>query len=133
MTEVLKKKAMNPSQIADCVAEFLLAGDLDGIVSMFHPECRIFFPLDEPPKVGKEGAREVFKDFVGMRPILISTIKSEVVVEDIALLEATWRFESSDGELIAAGDSTEVAKKLPNGGWGYYIDCPLGIPAFVES
>ena len=122
------RKAEYPRQIADCVAGFLKDGDLEGVVSMFHPECRIFFPPNEPPKIGKEGAREIFAEFIEMRPTLISTITSEVIVGDTALLHAVWRFEDANGTIIAEGNSIEVAKRQPDGGWRYYIDCPLGAP-----
>lgn len=123
-----KPIANQPNQIATRVAEFLKAGDLDGIVSMFHSECQIFFPPDEPPKIGHQGVRDVFKNFISMRPNLISTVSSEVINGHIAVLQAEWQFVDNDGQLIAEGNSTEVARRLPNGGWGYYIDCPLGLP-----
>lgn len=120
--------AVQPRNIADGVAGFLKDGDLEGVVSMFHPECQIYFPLGEPPKIGLQGAKEVFKDFVKLKPILISTVTNEAIVGDTAILQATWEFKTAEGEVIAQGQSTEVAKKLSNGGWGYFIDCPLGIP-----
>lgn len=123
------KIAQKPSDIATCVAGYLLDGDLDGVVSMFHPECQIHFPLGEAPSLGLDGARAVFKDFVPMRPVLKSTVTSEVINGDTALLQADWAIEDPDGNVIAQGQSTEVAKKLSNGGWGYLIDCPNGPPA----
>lgn len=123
--------AEKPSEIATCVAGFLSEGDLEGVVSMFHPDCQIHFPPGEPPASGLDGARAVFKDFVPMRPVLRSTITSEVINGDTALLTADWVFEDVDGNIIAEGQSTEVAKKLSNGGWGYYIDCPNGPPPGV--
>lgn len=122
------KIAEKPSDIATCVAGYLQAGDLEGVVSMFHPECQIFFPPGEAPSVGRDGARAVFKDFVSMRPVLNSSVTSEVINGDTALLKAEWSFEDADGNIIAEGKSTEVAKKLANGGWGYLIDCPNGPP-----
>lgn len=120
--------AKKPSDIATCVAGFLQKGDLEGVVSMFHPECQIHFPPGETPSLGLDGARAVFKDFVPMRPVLKSTVTSEVISGDTALLKADWAFEDADGNVIAQGQSTEVAKKLANGGWGYLIDCPNGPP-----
>ena len=55
-----------------------------------------------------------------MRPTLIS----KVINGDTALMQATWRMEAPDGSILSEGKSTEVAKLLPNGGWGYYIDGP---------
>jgi len=44
--------AKRPRDIADCVGAYLQDGDLDGIASMFHPDCKVFFPPDQPPSVG---------------------------------------------------------------------------------
>ncbi len=121
--------AKEAHQVADVIARFLKSGDLDGIVSMFHPDCKVYFPPDEAPKQGHDGVREVFKDFVEMKPILISTVTAAAVNGDTGLLKAEWRFEAMDGSLIAEGQSTEVVKQLDNGGWGYFIDCPMGPPA----
>lgn len=120
--------AKTPSDIATCVAHYLKTGNLEGIISMFHPECQIFFPSTEPPKVGIDGARSIFTEFAQLKPTLISTITNEVINGDTALLQATWKFLDQEGNLLAEGSSTEVAKKLENGGWGYFIDCPCGIP-----
>ncbi len=123
-----KRIAHQPREIADCVSAFLKEGDLDGITSMFHPECHVFFPPGEPPSVGREGASEVFKGFLAIRPEIKSEVFSEVIVGDTALLRANWSVVAPDGTVMAEGQSTEVAKKLENGGWGYLIDCPNGPP-----
>jgi len=128
MPDIERPIANHPHEIANCVAEFLKLGDLEGIVSMFHPECQIHFPPGEPPKQGLDGVREVFKDFVIMRPILLSKVAREAINGDIAIIQANWRFEDDEGQLIAEGSSTEVARRLSNGGWGYFIDCPMGVP-----
>ncbi len=122
------KIAKFPRDIATCVAGYLRDGDLDGVVSMFHPDCQIYFPPGAPASHGLEGARAAFKQFIEMRPILKSTVTSEVINDDTALLQADWSIESPDGTTIAQGQSTEVARKLASGGWGYFIDCPNGPP-----
>ena len=120
--------ANQPRDIANCVSAYLQAGDLAGITTLFHPDCQIFFPPDEPPNVGIAGARAAFESFLDIRPSIESEVFSEVIVGDIALLRANWRVVTPDGAIISEGQSTEVAKKLPNGGWGYLIDCPNGPP-----
>lgn len=128
MSTATYRTANTPHEIADCVAEYLAAGDLEGVLTMFHPECQIFFPADELPKIGIDGAREIFSEFVPARPTLKSTVTSEVINGDTALLQADWAFRASDGSLMAEGKSTEVAKRMSDGRWVYYIDCPLGPP-----
>ncbi len=129
MTTLTTQRIANrPRDIADCVGAYLLEGDLDGIASMFHPDCRLFFPPGAPPSVGPAGARKSFEDFIEMRPTIKSEVISEVIVGDTALIRANWSLLAPDGSLVAEGQSTEVAKKLEHGGWGYLIDCPYGPP-----
>lgn len=128
MTQHSKRIAERPRDIAHCVSMFLQEGDMDGIVSMFHPDCHIFFPPDMPPSVGRDGARRAFEGFMDLKPEIRSEIVSEVIVGDIALTRANWKVVAPDGSVVAEGTSTEVAKKLENGGWGYLIDCPNGPP-----
>lgn len=120
--------AHRPRDIADCVSAYLQEGDLDGIASMFHPDCQIFFPPDQPPSQGIAGARAAFEGFLDIRPRIKSEVFSEVIVGDIAMLRANWCVIAPYGTIMAEGRSTEVAKKLENGGWGYLIDCPYGPP-----
>ncbi len=123
-----KRIANQPREIADCVSAYLQEGDLEGITTMFHPDCQIFFPPDQPPSCGIDGARAAFQDFMEIRPEIKSEVFSEVIVGDIAMLRANWSVVAPDGTIMAEGQSTEVAKKLENGGWGYLIDCPNGPP-----
>ena len=120
--------ALRPRDIALCVSAYLQDGDLDGITTLFHPDCQIFFPPGAPPSLGIEGARTAFADFITIKPKIESDVISEVIAGDIALIRANWRVITPDGSVMAQGQSTEVAKKLDNGGWGYLIDCPNGPP-----
>ncbi len=124
-----KRIASLPREIADCVSVYLQEGDLNGIISMFHPDCEIYFPPDQPPHTGVDGVKATFKDFLPLRPSIKSKVISEVIVGDIALLRANWTVTAPDGTILGEGQSTEVAKKFENGGWGYLIDCPMGPPA----
>lgn len=127
-----RRIAKLPREIATCVSAYLQEGDLEGVTSMFHPDCHIFFPPDQPPSIGLAGARAVFEEFVAVRPEIKSDIISEVIVGDVALLCARWSVVAPDGSILGEGKSTEVAKKLKNGGWGYLIDCPNGPPELFE-
>lgn len=127
-----KHIAHRPREIADCVSAYLQEGDMEGIVSMFHPDCEIHFPPGAAPSVGLEGARKAFEGFMDLKPSIKSDVISEVIVGDIAMTRANWQVIAPDGSVMAEGQSTEVAKKLENGGWGYLIDCPNGPPLLDE-
>ncbi len=120
--------AERPRDIAHCVSAYLQEGDLDGLVSLFHADCEIYFPPGAPPSTGRDGARAAFENFLSLKPTIESDIVSEVVVGDIALTRANWRLVTADGSVLGEGQSTEVAKRFDHGGWGYLIDCPNGPP-----
>ncbi|WP_299210673.1 DUF4440 domain-containing protein [uncultured Tateyamaria sp.] len=126
-----QRTAHQPREIADCVSAYLQEGDLEGITSMFHPDCKIFFPPDQPPATGIAGARAAFAGFMDLRPAIKSDVFSEVIIGDTALVRANWSVVAPDGTVMAEGQSTEVAKRLENGGWGYLIDCPYGPPTLA--
>ncbi|TDF38522.1 nuclear transport factor 2 family protein [Alteromonadaceae bacterium M269] len=128
MTSKESLMAQRPRDIAHCVSAFLQKGDLDGVVSMFHPDCKIFFPPDQPPYEGKEGARQAFEPFLEVKPEIKSDVISEVIIGDTALLRARWQVVAPSGDVLSEGESTEVAKQLENGAWVYLIDCPMGPP-----
>lgn len=125
------RKAKYPHDIANRVGEYLQEGNLDGILSFFHPDCTICFPADAPPQKGLKAVRDLFSPFVEVRPTLISQVTGEVANGDTALLQAEWRIEGPDGSLIAEGKSTEVVKQNDDGSWVYFIDCPFGPPSFL--
>ncbi|MTI44216.1 ketosteroid isomerase-like protein [Roseibium hamelinense] len=128
MTRIAKK----PQDVGACVSAYLEEGDLEGIVSMFHPDCVICFPPEEPPKHGHVAVREVFAGLIGVKPKAYSKVVNLQVKGDTALVQSDWRFCDAGGTLLAEGKSTEVVRKLENGGWGYFIDCPLGPPVFKD-
>lgn len=119
--------AKRPRDIAKTISGYLKEGNLDAIATFFHPDCVICFQPDQPFK-GLEGARKAFEPFMESKPNLISTVTNEMILDNIGVLQATWRIEDDNGNVLAQGDSTEVVKKLDNGGWGYLIDCPFGPP-----
>lgn len=127
------KKAMLPREIAERVGEYLEQGDLEGVVSLFHPSCTLCFPVTETPKQGLEAVRASFAPFMPSRPVLTSRVTSELINGDTALLQATWRLEAADGSRIDEGRSTEVAKQHADGSWVYFIDCPHGLPPAPTS
>ncbi len=126
-------KAMQPREIADCVGHFLKQGDLDGIVSMFHPDCCLVFPRGAAPQTGLDAVRDAFKMFIDHRPTIVSTVTGELILGDTALLTANWRLEDDNGNVLDSGSSTEVAKKNADGSWVYFMDCPFGPPAIEKQ
>lgn len=123
-----RKIAERPHQIVERVKEFIKDGDLEGVVSMFHPEVRVAMDPAGAPLEGHDGVREIFKDLVANRVNLKATVSGEMINGDTAILQGEWTMEDDDGNTVMGGVSTEVAKQLDHGGWVYFIDCPLSVP-----
>ena len=126
--EKMIRKATKPREIANTVSAYLAEGDLDGIMTLFHPDCVVYFPQNEPPKKGTQAVRELFDPFAQSKAILISKVTRELINGDTAMLQADWSMKDADGNVMAEGSSTEVAKQNADGSWVYYIDCPYGPP-----
>jgi ketosteroid isomerase-like protein len=124
-----RKIAERPHQIIDRVAEFIKIGDLEGVVSMFHPDCKIVMDPNGKPMEGHDGVRIVFMDLVTKCANLKGTVSGEMINNDTAILQGEWVIEDDEGEKLGGGVSTEVVKRLDHGGWVYYIDCPIALPA----
>lgn len=119
-------KAMRPRDISHCVGHYLKKGDLDGILTLFHPDCLLVFPENTAPISGLQAIRSAFEPFIELTPTLQSHVTGELIKGDLALLSANWEIEGPDGSTLAKGQSTEVAKRLPDGSWVYFMDCPYG-------
>ncbi|MEM7441496.1 MAG: nuclear transport factor 2 family protein [Pseudomonadota bacterium] len=134
MTTTQRKIAERPHQIVERVAEFMAAGDLEGVVSMFHPDVRIAMdPDNAEPVEGHDAVREIFAGPCEARVILKGSVTGEMINGDHAILQGEWTMEDQDGTQMGGGTSTEVVKQLPNGGWTYFIDCPISVPKPVRS
>lgn len=123
-----RKIAERPHQIVERVAEFLREGDLEGVVTMFHADCKIAMDPTQPPMEGHEAVRTIFADFVKNKVHLSGLVSGEMINGDTAILQGKWTMEDTSGKVLGGGASTEVVKQLDHGGWVYFIDCPMGVP-----
>ena len=128
MSEKQRMIAEQPHKIVERVAKFIRQGNLEGVVSMFHPECKIAMDPTEAPMVGHDAVRLIFADFVKKKMELRATVTGEMVNGDFAILQGSWDIRDNDGNVLAGGTSTEVARRLDTGGWTYFIDCPIAVP-----
>lgn len=132
-TKTVRKIAERPHQIVERVAEFIRQGDMEGVVSMFHPDCRIAMNPDGEPMKGHDGVRAIFADFVAKRAVLKGSVSGEMTNGDTGILQGDWTIEDQDGTVLGGGVSTEVVKQLDHGGWAYFIDCPIRVPEPVRG
>lgn len=129
MTDVKREIADQPHQIVERVAKFIRVGDLEGIVTMFHPDCKIAMDPTEHPLHGHDAVRSIFADFAKDRMNLEGVVTGEMINGDLAILQGSWSIKDGSGTTVGGGQSTEIAKRLESGGWVYFIDCPIAVPA----
>jgi enoyl-CoA hydratase len=116
----------DPTQLGRLFAERANARDLDGMVALYEHSATFLGP-DGTRASGRDAIRGSLENLLAMKPT-ISPLGSQVVIAgDVALMSNRWRmtFGARDGEQTGVdGQSTEVARRQPDGGWLYAIDNP---------
>jgi uncharacterized protein (TIGR02246 family) len=125
----LAMKAQTPEDVDRLFAEAVNAGDLDAIVAMYEPHAS-FVPSQENITTGKAAIRDMYIGFLAMRPKLSVTPKVVAQTGDLAVVTTHWEFSAtgSDGKpTTMTGQSLEILRRQPDGGWLFAIDLPNGV------
>ena len=120
MTSVRTPKDMSPA-----LASAFNALDLDAMAALYS-EDGVLIDETGAQHRGVEAIKAALKDMLEAGGAMTSTPRLAVIVGDIALSGADWRFEPSDGGEPLEGRSLEVLRRQPHGSWRYVIDCPTG-------
>ena len=78
---------------------------------------------------GKAAIRQVLHSYLAVQPKIDFEITRIVQAGDIALLRSPWRLTGMgpDGSALQmAHESTDVARRQPDGSWKFAIDHPFG-------
>jgi uncharacterized protein (TIGR02246 family) len=110
--------------------EFLLAGDLDGLVSLYEADAvMVMVPQPGPVVRGHAAIREGLSELLAFRPQFELRILKTLEIEDIAILYARWNFVGTDPDGNAVrmtGLTSDVVRRQPDGSWLLIIDNPVG-------
>ena len=116
----------DPEQLGKLFAERANRGDLEGMLALYE-DAATFVGPDGASASGKEDIRVRLDWLLAMAPHITNTDGELVLAGDIALMSNRWtmRLGALDGEAASVdGQSTEVARRQPGGGWLYVIDRP---------
>ena len=114
--------AKSPTELHDLFAEFLNAGDLDGLAGLYESQAKLVMPDGE--QFSGSDIRGVLSEFLAAKPeirILRSRVTQE---ENLALISNDWQLTIlvDDRREVTEGTGTEVARRQSDGSWLYVID-----------
>lgn len=118
-----EKVAVTPEELAVLFVERLRARDLDGLVALYEAGAVLGRPSGEPA-VGHEAIRAELQELIGSGVAVELARRSVVHANGLALMSHSVTLTGPDGSTTVV-DSTEVARRRPDGRWLYVFDDPF--------
>jgi uncharacterized protein (TIGR02246 family) len=121
------KVPKTPEAVDELFGEYMNAGNLDGLISLYEP-TGVLVGQDGAPLVGHAAIRHFFQTF-GDAKMAIKMKVTKVLRsgDDVAVLYNDWTgsFTGPDGEQNEmSGKALEIVRKQPDGSWRFVIDDP---------
>jgi uncharacterized protein (TIGR02246 family) len=120
--------AQRPEDCDRLFGECLNAGDLEGLMALYEPGCRLV-RRDGSVAVGYVEIRTLFGRLLEMQPaVRVAVVKVVSAGDDLALLYNDWSLTATgpDGSPFeTSGKAIEVLRRRPNGTWRIAIDDPF--------
>jgi len=123
--------AQRPEDVDNLFAKALNAGDLDALTALYEPTASLT-PSPGTKVTGTAAIREALGKFVAGKPRITLTPRVVAQAGDVALVTASWQLAMTgpDGKPAEmSGQSLEVVRRQPGGGWLFVIDEPFGAGA----
>lgn len=121
--------AQTPEAILTLFSQAMNRGDLDFIMTLYEDNaCLIPQPHDQPVQ-GKAAIRLALHGFLALKAKIEIQRTTSVRAGDLALLRSAWRLTGTDPDgsaLQMSHESTDVARRQPDGSWKIVIDHPFG-------
>jgi uncharacterized protein (TIGR02246 family) len=121
--------ASTPEDLDRLFAQALNAADLDALVRLYEPGAALT-PSPGKTVSGHPAIREALAMFLAGKPHITLTPRLISQAGDLALVSARWHLSMTgpDGQPLAvSGESVEVARRQPDGGWLFALDEPFGL------
>ncbi len=123
--------ASTPEQLHQLFVEYFNEGELNSIISLYELDAT-FVPFPGDPVNGVAAIREVLKGFLALKGHMQLAVDKVFRTDDLALLFSSWTLAGPgpDGTpLEMAGQTSDVARRQPDGSWMFVIDNPQGAAA----
>lgn len=112
--------AKNPEEICRLFQQYMAAGDLDSVLSVYDPEA-VFLNQSGEVKKG-EGLKEELARSAEAKAQFDFVIKQIIQADNIALMHTEWKVSAPQPMSVYA---IEVARRQPDGTWRWLIGDPF--------
>ncbi|MGV9270067.1 nuclear transport factor 2 family protein [Kitasatospora sp. NPDC003701] len=120
---VARRRAETPEQVGVMFMEYLEAGDLEGLLSLYEPNAH-FVPAPGTHLVGTEAIRKALQRLIDTGARLELELRDIRQVDDVALVSNTATLTGVGVEPVVS-TTTEVLRRRPDGGWAHVVDDPF--------
>ncbi|MCC7271182.1 MAG: DUF4440 domain-containing protein [Alphaproteobacteria bacterium] len=119
-------RAENPSDVDRLLFEAYNRGDLDAMVSLYRPDCRLV--TRDGVQDGPEAARAFLGGLVALKGKVTWSEAYAVPAGDTAMVSSRWSvaFKDADGSARTLAGTSVVVVRKDAAGWRYLIDHPFG-------
>ena len=119
--------ARTPEDVHRLWSEYFVAGDLDGLLSLYEPDAT-FAAQTGASVTGKLAIREVLAAFIARRRNFEIEIGRALQSGDVALMVSSWKLagEERGAPFESKGRTADIVRRQPDGSWLYVIDSPFG-------
>ncbi len=116
------------TEIVERLVRAINGGDLEAALACYEPTAAM---LAQPGQLARGGTqlREALAGFIAMKPTLRTEAREVIEAGDLALYLSRWSLSGTDpaGQPVAmGGESTDVLRRQPDGGWRIALDNPWG-------
>ncbi|MEE9170424.1 MAG: nuclear transport factor 2 family protein [bacterium] len=122
--------AQTPGEAHLLWTQFLLAGDLEGQVSLYEPDAlMVEVPQPGPIVRGHAAIREGLNKLHALKPQFELKILNALKCGDITILYSRWIMTGTDpdgNDVSMTGLTSDVVRRQPDGSWLFVIDNPVG-------
>src|SRR5512134_355570 len=109
----------SPIDIVNELSSALSRGDVEAALMLYEPDAVLIAQPGRPAR-GSTELRAALEQFAALKPTLRTQAQSVVEVNDIALYIGRWKLHGTDPsgqEIAMGGESSDVLRKQPDGGW----------------
>ncbi|MFF4444132.1 nuclear transport factor 2 family protein [Streptomyces sp. NPDC001502] len=118
-----RRRAETPEQVGAMFTEYLEAGDIEGLVSLYEPNAH-FVPTPGTHLVGTAPIRKGLQELIDTGARLKLELRDIRQVDDIALVSNTATLTGVGPEPVVS-TTTEILRRRPDGGWAHVVDDPF--------
>ena len=120
--------ANTPYEIYELFAEYFNAGTIDLLLTLYTDDA-VLLPAAGQEARGKDAIREGLNGFLALNGQIQMGHPTVVESGDTALIMVKWTLKGTSpqgGPVEISGQTSDVARRQPDGNWLLVIDNPFG-------